>query len=1104
LLEQFGTIENIFQHIDEVDKKWRKKLHDGENNAILSKKLVALKTDVELGITPEGCKLQRCDNEKLQELFHQLEFKSLMKNIKVTIDPDKYDYHTVLTESELEELIGKLQPVDEFSIDLETTDVDTMRAKIVGISISLKPDEAYYIPVYYELIDRPEMLSEEYVLNKLKPFLEDAKYSKIGHNIKYDLEVLKRSGVDINGIGFDTMIASYLLNPSASGHKLDDVAFKYLQRQMIPIKDLIGIGAKQIPMSQVPVEKVSDYACEDADTTLHLKYILEPQLVEHDLEEIFSNLELPLIPVLADMEMAGVKIDTEFLRKLSIDYEKNLQEMTEQIYELAGGEFNINSPKQLGEVLFDKLKLPKSKKTKTGYSTDENVLNTLARHHELPALILEYREFAKLKSTYTDALIDLINPHTGRLHTSFNQAVTATGRLSSSNPNLQNIPVRTERGREIRRAFIAEGNDKVLLVADYSQIELRILAHLSKDERLVEAFAKDEDIHAYAASLVFGVPVEEVTPAMRSRAKTMNYGIVYGIGAMRLSNELKIDIHEAQAFIDNYFQTYAGVKTYFDRTIQEATKKGYVTTLMGRRRYVPEIHANDRNTREFGKRIAINTPVQGCLPYETRVLTTEGYRPIGELYHEGRSDLQVWTGTAFAPFFALNRGPCELAELELENGYILRCDTRHEVLVVTEEGYLWKQYQDITSEDYICLTLPQEIEFGALRKVNYHYRPGVHNGIPLSIESLDESFFYWLGFYCGDGWLSSSPDRWILAYAFGKKADRYSLEQKVAECANYFESLGLNASVRYPSSNKAEVKIHSRGLVELLEKLGVDRSEIASTKRVPEFVFRSPLAMRKAFLLGVLDADGYAGGRGSSNPNIHLCQRKLLEELWLLFRTVGVEGKLRGPYQHKGKISYRLDLIGGMLGRSLGFSECSSVRIPGMCAPAFIVKAFLQTVSHEQLKQHSHKVLYSRLRHGGVVSIYTLAEMVKAAGAKLSTPLYSFSKLRRKRRLGVVEDTYTLAVNHPSHSFDSEGVISKNTAADLIKVAMLKIADYLESTNKKTRMVLQVHDELVFESPKDELEEITEELRRIMETALPMDVPIKVDINVGQNWLEAK
>jgi len=613
LLEQFGSIENIFENIDEVDKKWQKKLRDGEDDAIMSKKLAVLNADVELGITPGDCKLGKYDNEKLQEIFHQLEFKSLMKSIKVTIDPDKYNYHTILTESELDELINKLQSesVDEFSVDLETTDVDVMKAKIVGVSISLKPDEAYYIPVYYELLDAPEMLSEKYVLEKLKPFLEDPKYSKIGQNIKYDLEVLKRNGVNINGIGFDTMIASYLLNPSASGHKLDDIAFKHLQRQMIPIKDLIGSGAKQILMSQVPISQISDYACQDADVSLHLKYILEPQLVEHDLEDIFYQVELPLIPVLADMEMAGIKIDTAFLRELSTEYEKHMQEMTEEIYELAGGEFNINSPKQLAEVLFDRLELPKSRRTKTGYSTDENVLNNLASHHELPALMLEYRKFAKLKSTYTDALIDLINPRTGRLHTSFNQAVTATGRLSSSNPNLQNIPIRTERGREIRRAFIAEGDDKVLLAADYSQIELRILAHLSKDERLVEAFAKDEDIHSYAASLVFGVPIEEVSSEMRSRAKTMNYGIVYGIGAIRLANELKIKMPEAQTFIDNYFQTYAGVRAYFDRTIQEAIEKGYVTTLMGRRRYVPEINGITRNIRAFGERIAINTPVQG-------------------------------------------------------------------------------------------------------------------------------------------------------------------------------------------------------------------------------------------------------------------------------------------------------------------------------------------------------------------------------------------------------------------------------------------------------------------------------------------------------------
>ncbi len=611
LLEQFGTVENMLEHIDEVEKKWQKKLRDGADSAMLSKELAVLITDVEMDVTLEYCKLQERDNERLKELFHELEFKSLMDEAQVIIDRSESDYYTVFTEVELDELLGKLQSAPEFAIDLETTGLDPMKAKIVGIAISVQPHEAYYIPVYHDYLGAPQLLSEKYVLDKLKPFLLDAEKGKIGHNIKYDSEVLEQNGFDIVGISFDTMIASYLLNPSASGHALDDTAFRYLGRRMTPIKELIGSGKKQILMSQVPVDKVATYACEDADTTLHLKYILEPQLAEQSQEEIFWEMELPLISILADMEMTGIKIDADYLAQLSGDFEKQLDELTDQIHQIAGKPFNINSTKQLSEILFDELKLPKRKKTKTGYSTDENVLKTLSTRHELPALILEYRQFAKLKSTYTDALIGLINERTNRVHTSFNQAVAATGRLSSSNPNLQNIPVRTERGREIRRGFIADGDDKVLLVADYSQIELRILAHLSKDARLVEAFTNDEDIHSAAAALVFDVPLDEVTSDMRGRAKTMNYGIIYGIGSMRLANELKIDRNEAQKFIDDYFQTYAGVKSYFDRTIDDAIKKGYVSTLMGRRRYVPEIQDGHRNIQEFGKRVAVNTPVQG-------------------------------------------------------------------------------------------------------------------------------------------------------------------------------------------------------------------------------------------------------------------------------------------------------------------------------------------------------------------------------------------------------------------------------------------------------------------------------------------------------------
>jgi len=612
LLEQFSTVENIYGNIDEVDKKWQKKLKDGKDNALLSKDLTVLITDVPLEATPEDCKACARDGEKLTELFRELEFNSLMNELQYLISRYVSDKrHTILNEDDLDKLLEELRTVREFAIDLETTGLDVMNAEIVGLSISFHPGEAYYIPVFHEYLGMPGMMKEQDVLEQLKPILANTDIRKIGQNIKFDYEVLKRSGADVVGIDFDTMIASYLLDPSASGHKLSDIAFKYLGAMMTPIEDLIGKGVKQIPMSHVPVEQVSEYACADADITFQVKSFLEAELQEHDLYEIFREIELPLIPVLADMEMAGVKIDPDYLTKLSVDFEGRLKEMEAKIYSSAGRSFNINSPKQLSEILFDELELRRGRRTKTGYSTDERTLQSLVSEHPLPAMILEYRHFAKLKSTYVDALTEMINPTTGRVHTSFNQAVTATGRLSSSNPNLQNIPVRTDEGREIRRAFIAPSDDVLIVAADYSQIELRILAHLSKDAKLTEAFEKGEDIHSYAASLVFGIPIDQVTPDMRRSAKTMNYGIVYGIGAYRLANELKISLDEAQNLIDGYFQTYSGVKAYFDKTVEDATEKGYVTTLTGRRRYMPELSSKSRNIREFGKRAAINAPVQG-------------------------------------------------------------------------------------------------------------------------------------------------------------------------------------------------------------------------------------------------------------------------------------------------------------------------------------------------------------------------------------------------------------------------------------------------------------------------------------------------------------
>ena len=615
LLAEFGTVENLLDHLDEVPNRWRTKLEIGADLARLSKKLATLYTDLDLPITPEACKIDAADNETLMEIFRELEFHSLRDQIAGDLTHEKPEvvYKTVLTETELDQLIEKLKGSEELSIDLETTSTNPIQAKVVGIVISTTPNEGYYLPVKCNVLGAPELLPQEGVLDRLRPVLEDASYRKVGQNIKYDLKVLKRHGVALKGIGFDTMIASALLYPSTSSNRLDDLAFIHLNHKMIPIKDLIGTGSKQVTMDLAPLPQIAEYACEDGDITLQLKHKFEQELRTEGLADIFRNIEMPLIPVLADMELQGIKVDGDYLKTLSDEYQTRLDTQMEQIYAAAGREFNINSPKQLGRILFEELNLPKNltRKTKTGYSTDVRVLQRLVPHHPLPELTLEYRSFAKLKSTYTDALVKLIDPQTGRIHTSFHQAVARTGRLSSSDPNLQNIPVRTAEGREIRRAFVARDDEHVLIVADYSQVELRILAHLSGDERLREAFEENMDIHAQSASLIFGVPPDEIDADMRRQAKTMNYGIVYGIGSYRLASELQIEYDEAQRLIENYFGTYAGVRDYFDRLVAEASQTGYVKTLLGRHCYVPEIQARDRNTHEFGKRVAINAPMQG-------------------------------------------------------------------------------------------------------------------------------------------------------------------------------------------------------------------------------------------------------------------------------------------------------------------------------------------------------------------------------------------------------------------------------------------------------------------------------------------------------------
>ncbi|MCG2677890.1 DNA polymerase I, partial [bacterium] len=610
LIRKYGNIENVYHHLDEIEGKLKEKLKDSREDAFLSKRLVILERNVPLKYEISHCKIKPPKREELLGLLHRLEFRSLIAELVTTREEKRVSYSAILSKDDLEKLLKDLGKAPLVSVDFETTGKDPMVASLVGISLSLKPFSAYYIPLTHSYLGVPKQLDRKYVLGELKPILENERIRKYGQNIKYEIILLKRAGIDLKGIYFDTMVASYLLNPAKLNHNLGDIAIEYLGHKMTPIGELIGKGKKEITMDQVEIERVTPYACADADIVLRLAEIMEPKLKEKGLEELFHKVEMPLVGILAEMEMDGVLIDKEYLGSLSKEFALELKKLEKKIYSLAGEEFNINSPKQLSYILFEKLKLPVIEKTKTGYSTKEAVLRELAPNHKLPNLLIKYRELAKLKSTYIDALPLLINSHTGRVHTSFNQTITATGRLSSSEPNLQNIPIRTELGRKIRKAFIPQ-KGYILLSADYSQIDLRVLAHISKDEALRDAFFKDEDIHSRTACEIFGLSKEEITPEARRMAKTVNFGLSYGMSPFGLSRDLGISLKEAEQYITKYFERYSGVKKYIEEIIEEAKKKGYVTTLLKRRRYIPEINHPDPRLSNFAKRAAINTPIQG-------------------------------------------------------------------------------------------------------------------------------------------------------------------------------------------------------------------------------------------------------------------------------------------------------------------------------------------------------------------------------------------------------------------------------------------------------------------------------------------------------------
>ncbi|MFH1919491.1 MAG: DNA polymerase I [Planctomycetota bacterium] len=617
LLETYGTLEEVLAHAGEVSGTKRKQnLIDGREQALLSRKLVRLDPNVPVAVDWAGGRTGGIDRDRVLELFQEFGFRSLAEKVDALEGkpaprkPEiRAEYRLVDTPEALEAFVGQLRQQKCISLDTETTSVWPRWAQLVGLSFAWKDDEAWYLPVRAPAGQR--CLDPEKTLEALRPVLEDRAIEKVGQNLKYDMIVLRSAGVELAGVAFDTMVASYLLDAGQRNHNLDDLALRYLDHTTIKISELIGTGKNQKRMDEVPVGQVADYAGEDALLPLRLRPLLAEKLAEAGLEKLLTELELPLIDVLVELEYNGIKIDVDRLAELSVRHAARIETLEREIYDLAGRTFNIASPKQLQEILFTEQKLPVLKKTKTGPSTDAGVLEELAAVHPLPAKIIEYRQVAKLKGTYVDALPEMVHPGTGRVHASFNQVVAATGRLSSSDPNLQNIPVRTEAGREIRSAFVPGEEGWVLMAADYSQIALRVLAHFLGDGRLSEAFSRDEDIHARVAGQVYGVPLEEVTGEMRRKAKAVNFGVIYGQSPFGLAKQLGIDQQEAAEFIDAYFEGYPGIEKFLAQVLAECCEKGYVSTIFGRRRAIRGVRADAGRQRNLAERTAVNTVIQG-------------------------------------------------------------------------------------------------------------------------------------------------------------------------------------------------------------------------------------------------------------------------------------------------------------------------------------------------------------------------------------------------------------------------------------------------------------------------------------------------------------
>lgn len=611
LIAEHGSLEKVLDAAADMKKsKLRDNLVEHRGQALLSRRLVRLAQDAPVKFEPAVFKMRKPDPAVLTPVLARLEFSKLMNEFAAPAAAEEATYGRISDPAKLEAFLRAAKKRGRLSVDTETTSLDVMKAELVGVSLCHEAGKAVYVPVGHQLKKGQSQADRRAALQVLAPYLADADLPKIGQNLKYDLSVLKRAGLIVNGVAFDTMVASYLINPGRSSHGLTAIAAEFLGRSMISYEE--ATGGKNLSFALADLDKATDYAAEDADVALQAAEKMEPMLQEAGLERLFQELEMPLVPLLSKLEMTGVALDVDQLNELSKELGARLDEIEGRCYRLAGHQFNLNSPQQLGKVLFEELGLSQIKKTKkkTAYSTDMSVLTLLAEEHPLPAGVLEYRSLAKLKGTYVDTLPTLVNPETGRVHTSFNQTVTATGRLSSSDPNLQNIPIRSDLGERIRACFIPEPG-RLMVSADYSQVELRVLAHLSGDPLLVKDMTSGLDVHTQTASRLFDTPPEKVSKEQRARAKTVNFGVLYGMSAFRLAREQKIELAEAQSIIERYLGRYQGIAAFQQRNLSQARELGYVTTLLGRRRFLPAINYRDRQAREAAERMALNTPIQG-------------------------------------------------------------------------------------------------------------------------------------------------------------------------------------------------------------------------------------------------------------------------------------------------------------------------------------------------------------------------------------------------------------------------------------------------------------------------------------------------------------